>query len=91
MTRRRSTMQPASASIIGRSLAGVLLRERCLAHRTSRARCVRSRRLDAARTDRRNSAEIRAVQPANPSWGAPVSAYFRRAGGWKLGGLERMP
>jgi hypothetical protein len=35
--------------------------------------------------------EIRAVQPANPSWGAPVSAYFRRAGGWKLVGLERMP
>jgi hypothetical protein len=34
---------------------------------------------------------IRAVQPANPSWGAPVSAYFRRAGGWKLVGLERMP
>ena len=35
--------------------------------------------------------EIRAVQPANPSWGAPVAAYFRRDGGWKLVGLERMP
>jgi hypothetical protein len=35
--------------------------------------------------------EIRAVQPANPSWGAPVDAYFRRDGGWKLVGLERMP
>jgi hypothetical protein len=35
--------------------------------------------------------EIRAVQPPNPSWGAPVSAYFVRAGGWKLVGLERMP
>jgi hypothetical protein len=35
--------------------------------------------------------EIRAVQPAHPSWGAPVDAYFRRDGGWKLVGLERMP
>jgi hypothetical protein len=35
--------------------------------------------------------EIRAVQAANPSWGAPVDAYFRRDGGWKLVGLERMP
>jgi len=35
--------------------------------------------------------EIRAVQPVNPSWGTPVSAYFRRAGGWKLVGLERIP
>jgi hypothetical protein len=35
--------------------------------------------------------EIRAVQPANPSWSAPVDAYFRRDGGWKLVGLERMP
>ena len=49
------------------------------------------------RIDRRQSGgqcraeESRAVQPANSSWGAPVSAYFRRAGGWKLVGLERMP
>jgi hypothetical protein len=35
--------------------------------------------------------EIRAVQPAIPSWNAPVDAYFRRDGGWKLVGLERMP
>ncbi len=35
--------------------------------------------------------EIRAVSPGNPSWAAPVSAYFLRAGGWKLVGLERMP
>jgi hypothetical protein len=35
--------------------------------------------------------EIRAVQPATPSWSAPVDAYFRRDGGWKLVGLERMP
>jgi hypothetical protein len=35
--------------------------------------------------------EIRAVQPADPSWGAPLNAYFRRAGGWKLVGLERLP
>jgi hypothetical protein len=35
--------------------------------------------------------EIRAVQPAIPSWSAPVDAYFRRDGGWKLVGLERMP
>jgi hypothetical protein len=36
--------------------------------------------------------EIRAVQPPDPSWGIPVSAYFTRsAAGWKLVGLERMP
>ncbi len=35
--------------------------------------------------------EIRGVQPAIPSWGAPLDAYFRRDGGWKLVGLERMP
>jgi len=35
--------------------------------------------------------EIRAVQPPNPSWGAPVTAYFKRTGGWTLVGLERMP
>jgi hypothetical protein len=35
--------------------------------------------------------EIRAVQPADPSWGAPLTVYFRRAGGWKLIGLERLP
>ena len=35
--------------------------------------------------------EIRAVQPADPSWGAPLVVYFRRAGGWKLIGLERLP
>jgi hypothetical protein len=35
--------------------------------------------------------EIRAVQPANQAWGIPVDVYFRRAGGWKFVGLERMP
>jgi hypothetical protein len=35
--------------------------------------------------------EIRAVQPANPSWGVPLTVYFRRADGWRLVGLERMP
>jgi hypothetical protein len=35
--------------------------------------------------------EIRAVQPPNPSWGNPVTVYFRRTGGWKLVGLERSP
>jgi hypothetical protein len=35
--------------------------------------------------------EIRAVQPPNPSWGAPVFAYFRHTAGWKLVGLERNP
>jgi hypothetical protein len=35
--------------------------------------------------------EIRGVQPPNPSWGTPVLAYFRRAEGWKLVGLERLP
>jgi hypothetical protein len=35
--------------------------------------------------------EIRGVQPPDPSWEAPVLAYFRRAGGWKLVGLERQP
>jgi hypothetical protein len=35
--------------------------------------------------------EIRAVQPPNPSWGVPVTAYFKRTGGWTLVGLDRMP
>jgi hypothetical protein len=35
--------------------------------------------------------EIRAVQPPNPSWGVPVTVFFRRADGWRLIGLERMP
>jgi hypothetical protein len=35
--------------------------------------------------------EIRAVQPPDPSWGVPVTAFFRRADGWRLVGLERMP
>ena len=35
--------------------------------------------------------EIRAVQPDHPSWGTAVHAYFRRADGWQLVGLERMP
>ena len=34
--------------------------------------------------------EIRAVQPAHASWGVPVQAYFRRDGGWKLVGFERI-
>ena len=37
-------------------------------------------------------ADISAVQPANPSWSAPVEAYFRRvADGWRLVGFDRMP
>jgi hypothetical protein len=35
--------------------------------------------------------EIRAVQPATPSWGVPVTAVFRRDDGWRLVGLERLP
>ena len=35
--------------------------------------------------------EIRAVQPPHPSWGVPVTAYFKRTGGWTLVGLDRMP
>jgi hypothetical protein len=35
--------------------------------------------------------ELRAVQPAHASWGVPVHAYFRRDGGWKLVGFERLP
>ena len=35
--------------------------------------------------------EIRAVQPEHPSWGVPLSAFFRRDAGWRLIGLERMP
>jgi hypothetical protein len=36
--------------------------------------------------------DVRAVQPPNPSWGKPVTVFFRRAdGGWRLVGLERMP
>jgi hypothetical protein len=35
--------------------------------------------------------EIRAVQPPTPSWGAPVSAFFRRGNGWTLVGFERLP
>ena len=37
-------------------------------------------------------ADISAVQPANPTWSAPVHAYFRRAAdGWRLVGFDRMP
>jgi hypothetical protein len=37
-------------------------------------------------------ADISAVQPGNPSWSAPVEAYFRRsAEGWRLVGFDRMP
>jgi len=37
-------------------------------------------------------ADISAVQPASPSWSAPVQAYFRRAAdGWRLVGFDRMP
>jgi hypothetical protein len=35
--------------------------------------------------------EIRAVQPPSASWGVPIQVYFKRDGGWKLVGLERMP
>ena len=35
--------------------------------------------------------EIRAVQPEHPAWGTPVAAYFRRAGGGRLVGLDRIP
>ncbi len=35
--------------------------------------------------------EVRAVQPPNPSWGVPVTVFFRRADGWRLVGLERQP
>jgi hypothetical protein len=35
--------------------------------------------------------EIRAVQPPDPSWGVPLTVFFRRADGWRLVGLERMP
>ncbi len=33
--------------------------------------------------------QIRAVEPPQQSWGAPVVAYFRRDAGWKAVGLER--
>jgi hypothetical protein len=37
-------------------------------------------------------ADISAAGGADPSWSAPVHAYFRRgADGWKLVGFERMP
>jgi len=37
-------------------------------------------------------ADISAVQPPDPSWNAPVRAYFRRrADGWRLVGFDRMP
>jgi hypothetical protein len=37
-------------------------------------------------------ADISAVAPANPSWSAPVQAYFRRTtDGWRLVGFDRMP
>jgi hypothetical protein len=37
-------------------------------------------------------ADISAVQPASPSWSAPVEVYFRRgADGWRLVGFDRMP
>jgi hypothetical protein len=35
--------------------------------------------------------DIRAVQPEHAAWGVPVSAFFRRDGGWRLVGLERTP
>jgi hypothetical protein len=35
--------------------------------------------------------EIRAVQPEHAAWGVPVTAFFRRDGGWRLVGLERLP
>jgi hypothetical protein len=37
-------------------------------------------------------ADISAVQAGQPSWSAPVEAYFRRvAEGWRLVGFDRMP
>ena len=37
-------------------------------------------------------ADISAVHGAQPSWSAPVEAYFRRVGdGWRLVGFDRMP
>ena len=35
--------------------------------------------------------EIRAVQPEHAAWGTPVTAFFRRADGWRLVGLDRIP
>ena len=36
--------------------------------------------------------DIKAFDPAHPSWAIPVRAYFHRTGGaWKLVGFERMP
>ena len=36
--------------------------------------------------------DIKALDPAHPSWAIPVRAYFHRTGGaWKLVGFERMP
>jgi len=36
-------------------------------------------------------ADIKALDAANPSWAAPVRAFFRRTGpGWKLVGFERL-
>jgi hypothetical protein len=35
--------------------------------------------------------QIRAVQAATAAWSTPVHAYFRRSGGWKLVGFERLP
>ena len=66
----------------------------------TRDRHVDSRPGTAARRRRRHcrsepgsyiKVEIRAVQPEHPSWGAPLSAFFRRDAGWRLVGLERMP
>jgi hypothetical protein len=35
--------------------------------------------------------EIRAVQPPFPSWGVPLTAFFKRGDAWRLVGLERLP
>ena len=35
--------------------------------------------------------DIAADSAAHPAWKQPVRAVFRREGGWKLVGLERMP
>ena len=34
--------------------------------------------------------QIRAVQAVTAAWSTPVHAYFRRTGGWKLVGFERL-
>ncbi|MEO5894744.1 MAG: hypothetical protein ABIS06_03480 [Vicinamibacterales bacterium] len=35
--------------------------------------------------------EIRAVRPQHAAWSAPVAVFFRRDGGWRLIGFERLP